>query len=43
VTLNVDQGLQFGGGIGSFVLGGLSGFNSLSLTDLVGAPITIQV
>jgi autotransporter-associated beta strand protein len=43
VTLNVDNGLQFGGGIGSFVLGGLSGFNSLSLTDLVGAPITIQV
>ena len=43
VALNVDNGLQFGGGIGTFVLGGLSGFNSLSLTDLVGAPITIQV
>jgi autotransporter-associated beta strand protein len=43
ITLNVDNGLQFGGGIGTFVLGGLSGANSLSLTDLLGAPVTIQV
>lgn len=43
VALNVDNGLQFGTGIGTFVLGGLSGVNSLSLTDLLGGPITIQV
>jgi len=43
VTLNVDNGLQFGAGIGTFVLGGLSGANSLSLMDLSNAPVTIQV
>src|SRR5262249_31992628 len=43
VALNVDNGLQFGPSIGTFVLGGLSGLNSLSLTDLRGAPVTIEV
>lgn len=43
VTLNVDNSLQFGTGIGSFVLGGLAGVNSLALTDLGSGPVTLQV
>ncbi len=43
VNLNEENGLQFRAGIGTFVFGGLNGPDSLSLTDMSNAPVTIQV
>ena len=36
VSVNVDNGLQFGPGIGAFNVGGLSGSNALTLSDTSG-------
>ncbi len=43
VSVNVDNGLQFSSGIGTFDVGGLSGSNSLTLSDTGGGPVTLAV
>lgn len=43
VTLIIDNCLQFGANIGSFVFGGLAGTSSLALTDMNNQPVTVQV
>ncbi len=41
VSINVDNGLQFSPGIGAFDVGGLSGSNSLTLSDTGGNAVTL--
>ncbi|MCX6876759.1 MAG: autotransporter-associated beta strand repeat-containing protein [Verrucomicrobia bacterium] len=43
VSLGVTNGLTFGTGIGTFVLGGLSGAIPLALTDTGAAAVTLEV
>lgn len=43
VTLNMDNGLTFGSGIGSFNLGGLAGSNLVNLADTASNPVTLNV
>ncbi len=43
VSVNVDNGLQFSSGIGTFNVGGLSGSNALTLSDTGGSPVTLAV
>ncbi len=43
VTLNVDNAVQFGTNIGTFVMGGLSGANSFALSDTGGGAVALQV
>ncbi len=43
VVLNLDNGLTFNSGIGTFNVGGLNGANALTLTDIVGSPVTLAV
>ena len=43
VSINADNGLQFSPGIGTFDVGGLSGSNSLTLSDTSGGPVDLAV
>ncbi len=43
IRLNIDNGLAFNSGIGSFNLGGLNGANALALTDIGSSPVTLAV
>ena len=43
VAVNVNGGLAFSPGIGTFTLGGLSGSMSFSATDTSGTAVTLQV
>ena len=43
VTLNIDNCLQFGTDIGTFVMGGLAGPSSLALVDIGNHPVTVQI
>ena len=43
VTVNVNGGLTFASGIGTFTLNGLGGSGNLALTDLASNPITLQL
>jgi fibronectin-binding autotransporter adhesin len=43
VTIGVNNGLTFSGGIGTFNLGGLAGVNNTVLTDLASAAVTLVV
>lgn len=43
LTVNVDNGVAFAGGIGTFNLGGLAGANAMNLQDVNGAPVNLQV
>ena len=42
-SINVDSGLQFAPGIGSFTVGGLGGWNLLKLNDTANNPITLTI
>jgi autotransporter-associated beta strand protein len=43
VALNVNGGLAFSAGIGTFNLGGLSSTNTLNLADVSSSPVTLNV
>jgi len=43
VTINLDNGLTFTSGIGSFNLGGLAGNNLVNLADTGSNPVTLNV
>ncbi len=43
VAVNVNGGLAFSPGIGTFTVGGLSGTGTVALTDTSGAPVNLQV
>jgi autotransporter-associated beta strand protein len=43
IALNIDNGLIFNAGIGTFNIGGLSGANALALTDTGSSPVTLAV
>ncbi len=43
VAIDADNGLQFGPGIGTFYLGGLSGGNLLQLSDTTGNAVALVV
>ncbi len=43
LAVNVDNGVAFEPGIGTFALAGLSGSHSLSLVDTSGAPVALQL
>ncbi len=43
LTNTTGSGLTFGSGIGTFILGGLSGSTGLSLTDAASTAVTLQV
>ena len=43
VAINIDNGLQFIPGIGTFCLGGLSGSNLLQLSDTAGGAVALAV
>ena len=42
-VVNVDNGLSFGTGIGTFTLGGLAGSGSFALADTGGNAVALQV
>ena len=41
--MTVDNSLQFSAGLGTANVGGLSGYNALTLTDLVNGPVSLNV
>ena len=43
ITLDIDDGLTFNAGIGTFNVGSLSGPNALALTDTSSSPVTLTV
>ena len=43
VTVSANNGLTFQSGIGTFLLGGLTGGNNLALTDTASGAVTLQV
>jgi fibronectin-binding autotransporter adhesin len=43
IAVNVSSGLQFGTGITSFIVGGLTGSNNVGLVDVGSSPVTLQV
>ena len=43
ITVGVANGLSFGTGVGTFSVGGLSGYGGFALTDTGGNAITLQV
>ena len=43
ISINVDNGLQFSSGMGTCDVGGLSGSNALTLTDMGGNPVMLDV